>query len=125
MSARAAGAVGFVAAAALPAVLWHRVIADIASQFRLEPTYLITGWTCWALMALGLLCLVPAGIGEWRDRSRRFHRRGTGAWYGWGVTRGGASYRPGQRILRKTRWAYGPLSFRSIRCAIPSRPRHR
>jgi len=86
MSARAAGAVGFVAAAALPAVLWHRVIADIASQFRLEPTYLITGWTCWALMALGLLCLVPAGIGEWRDRGRRFHRRATGAWYGWGVT---------------------------------------
>ena len=43
MSARGAGAVGFVAAAALPAVLWHRVIADIASEFRLDPTYLITG----------------------------------------------------------------------------------
>ena len=86
MSARAAGAVGFVAAAALPVVLWHRVIADIASQFRLEPAYLITGWTCWTLMALGLLCLVPGAIAEWRDRHRRFYRRGTGAWYGWGVT---------------------------------------
>ena len=86
MSARTAGAVGFVAAAALPVVLWHRVIADIASQFRLEPAYLITGWTCWTLMALGLLCLVPGAIAEWRDRQRRFYRRGTGAWYGWGIT---------------------------------------
>jgi hypothetical protein len=86
MSARAAGAVGFVGAAALPAVLWHRVIADIASEFRLEPAYLITGWACWALMALGLLCLLPAGIAEWRDPRHRFYRRGTGAWYGWGIT---------------------------------------
>ena len=86
MSARRSGPVVFVAAAALPVVLWHRVIADIASQFRLEPTYLLTGWTCWALMALGLLCLVPAALADWRDRRRRFYRRGTGAWYGWGIT---------------------------------------
>src|SRR3954453_15277668 len=85
MSARRSGPVVFVAAAALPVVLWHRVIADIASEFRLEPAYLLTGWTCWALMALGLLCLVPAGIVDWRDRRRRFYRRGTGAWYGWGI----------------------------------------
>ena len=86
MSARAAAAAGFVAAAALPAVLWHRVIADIASQFRLEPAYLVTGWTCWTLMALGLACLVPPAVEAWRDPTHRFHRRGTGAWYGWGVT---------------------------------------
>ena len=86
MSARACVAVGFVGAAALPAALWHRVIADIASEFRLEPTYLITGWTCWALMALGLACLVPPAVAEWRDPEHRFYRRGTGAWYGWGVT---------------------------------------
>jgi hypothetical protein len=86
MSARAAGAIGFVAAAALPVLLWHRVIADIASEFRLEPAYLITGWTCWALMGLGLLCLVPVAVQEWRDPEHRFHARGTGAWYGWGIT---------------------------------------
>jgi hypothetical protein len=86
MSARTAGAVGFVGAAALPVVLWHRVVADIASEFRLEPTYLITGWTCWALMVLGLLCGVPPALERWRDPDRRFYRRGTGAWYGWGVT---------------------------------------
>jgi hypothetical protein len=86
MSARGAGPVGFVGAAALPVVLWHRVIADIASEFRLEPTYLITGWTCWALMALGLACALPPALERRRDRERRFYHRGTGAWYGWGVT---------------------------------------
>jgi hypothetical protein len=85
-SGRGAGVVCFAAAAALPVVLWHRVVADIASQFRLEPAYLLTGWTCWALMALGLACVVPAALQDWRDRRRRFYRRGTGAWYGWGVT---------------------------------------
>jgi hypothetical protein len=86
MSARRSGPVVFLGAVALPAVLWHRVVADIASQFRLEPTYLLTGWTCWVLMGLGLLCLVPPAVVDWRDRERRFYRRGTGAWYGWGVT---------------------------------------
>jgi hypothetical protein len=86
MSARRSGPVVFVAAAALPVLLWHRVVADIASQFRLEPAYLLSGWTCWLLMALGLACLVPPAIADWRHRDGRFHRPGTGAWYGWGVT---------------------------------------
>ncbi len=86
MSTRAASGVGIAAAAALPAALWHGVVAAIASEFRLEPAYLITGWTCWALMALGVACLVPPAVEAWRDPGHRFHRRGTGAWYGWGVT---------------------------------------
>jgi hypothetical protein len=86
MSAHRSGLIVFVGAAALPAVLWHRVVTDIASQFRLDPTYLLTGWSCWLLMGLGLLCLLPPAIADLRDRERRFHRRGTGAWYGWGVT---------------------------------------
>jgi hypothetical protein len=86
MSARRSGPVVFVAAAALPVVLWHRVVADIASRFRLDPTYLLTGWSCWLLMGLGLVCLVPPAVADWRDGKYRFYRRGTGAWYGWGVT---------------------------------------
>jgi hypothetical protein len=86
MPARGAGAIGFLAAAALPVVLWHRVIADIASEFRFDATYLVTGWTCWLLMALGLACFVPVAVERIRDPERRFYRRGTGAWYGWGVT---------------------------------------
>ena len=86
MSAERSGALVSAAAAALPVVLWHRVVADIGSQFRPEPAYLLTGWTCWALMALGLLCLVPASVADWRGRRRRFYRRGSGAWYARGIT---------------------------------------
>ena len=84
--ARRVGAVGFVAAVLLPVALWHRVIADIAGEFRFEANYLITGWSPWVLMALGLLCFVPVVVEDLRDRDRRFHHAGTGAWMGWAVT---------------------------------------
>jgi hypothetical protein len=84
--ARRIGAVGFVVAATLPVVLWHRVVADIASEFHLDAKYLITGWSPWVLMALGLLCFVPVALEDWRDPDRRFYRAGTGAWMGWAIT---------------------------------------
>jgi hypothetical protein len=84
--ARWTGAVGFLIAAALPILLWHRTIAAIASQFDLEVRYLITGWAPWTLMASGLLCLAVAGIVDWRTRDRRFYRPGSGALVGWGLS---------------------------------------
>ena len=64
--ARRIGAVGFAVAVALPLTLWHRVIADIASEFRLDPRYLVTGWTPWVLMLLGLCCFIPVVLEDWR-----------------------------------------------------------
>jgi hypothetical protein len=84
--ARRVGAVGFAVAAMLPVVLWHRVIADIASEFHLDAKYLITGWSPWVLMVLGLACAIPVALEDWRDRDRRFYRHGTGAWLGWAIT---------------------------------------
>jgi hypothetical protein len=86
MPARRSGPVVFLVAAALPVVLWHRVVADIASEFRLGAAYLVSGWTCSVLMALGLACLIPPAIADHRHRHGRFSTRGTGAWYGWGIT---------------------------------------
>ena len=84
--ARRTGAVGFLVALALPVVLWHRVIAAIASEFRLDARYLVTGWTPWALMALGLVCLLVAGAIDWRFRDRRFYGPTSAAWVGWGLS---------------------------------------
>jgi hypothetical protein len=84
--ARRTGAVGFAAALALPIVLWHGVVADIASDFTFDLRYLVTGWTPWVLMALGLACLAMAGVIDWRQRDRRFYGPGSAAWVGWGVS---------------------------------------
>ena len=84
--ARRVGAVGFVMASALPVLLWHQVVADIASEFTFDVRYLVTGWSPWVLMLLGLACFVPVAVADLRDRERRFYRAGTGAWAGWGVT---------------------------------------
>jgi hypothetical protein len=84
--ARRTGAVGFLLAAALPVLLWHRVIAAIASEFHLEWRYLVAGWAPWALMALGLLCLLVAGIIDLRNRDRRFYGPTGAAWAGWGLS---------------------------------------
>lgn len=84
--ARHTGVVGFLAALALPVVLWHDVIADIASQFTFDLRYLVTGWSPWVLMVLGLTCLATAGVIDWRQRDRRFYGPGSAAWVGWGVS---------------------------------------
>jgi hypothetical protein len=84
--ARRTGALGFAAALALPIVLWHRVVAAIASEFHLDVRYLVTGWAPWVLMAMGLVCLAIAGFIDWRHRDRRFYGPGSAPWVGWGVS---------------------------------------
>jgi hypothetical protein len=84
--ARRVGAVGFAVAVALPIVLWHRVIALIADEFEFDWRYLITAWTPWVLMALGIVCFVIVWIVDARDRDRRFYGSNTGPWFAWGIT---------------------------------------
>jgi hypothetical protein len=84
--AQRVGAVGFVVALFLPIVLWHRVIAGIASDFRFDLNYLLTGWSPWVLMLLGLAFFVPVAISNGRDPEGRFYPRARNAYAGWGIT---------------------------------------
>jgi hypothetical protein len=84
-NAQLVGLAGFMVAAALPGVLWHRAIAAIASDFRLELEYLVTGWTAYGLIALGLLFLVPVVVSIGRNPESRLYPRGRNAYAGWGV----------------------------------------
>ncbi|HET6506006.1 MAG TPA: hypothetical protein VFG42_04395 [Baekduia sp.] len=84
--ARRTGAVGFVAAAVLPVVLWRDVVAAIASEFHPDARYLVAGWSPWVLMALGLACLLVGGVLDWRNRDRRFYGPTGAAWAGWGLS---------------------------------------
>ena len=84
--ARLVGLGGFLGALALPLVLWHRSIAAIASEFRLDLDYLVTGWSAYGLIILGLLFLVPVAISAGRTPSSRLYPRSRNAYAGWGIT---------------------------------------
>ena len=58
----------------------------IAEDFRLELEYLVTGWTAYGLIALGLLFFLPVVLSIGRKPDSRFYPRSRGAYAGWGVS---------------------------------------
>ena len=84
-TARLVGFGGFLLAVALPLILWHRAIAIIATDFRLELGYLVTGWTAYALIAAGLAFAIPVVLSIGRSPESRVYPRSRQAYAGWGV----------------------------------------
>jgi hypothetical protein len=80
------GLVGLTCAAALPVALWHRAIAVVATDFRLELDYLLTGWLGYGLIAGGLLLLVPVAFSAGRRPGSRLYPRWRNVYMGWGVS---------------------------------------
>jgi hypothetical protein len=80
------GLVGFAFAAALPWLLWRDAIAAVASDFRMEADYLLTGWLGYGLIALGLLCLLPVAWSAGRNPGSRLYPRMRNAYMGWGMS---------------------------------------
>ena len=83
--ARLVGLAGFLGALALPLVLWHRAIAIIASDFRVDLAYLVTGWTGYGLICIGLLFMVPVLLSIGRNPDSRLYPRSRNAYAAWGV----------------------------------------
>jgi hypothetical protein len=83
--ARRVGAAGFLLAAALPVVLFHRAISDIAAAFQFDFGY-FTGWTPWLLILAGLAFFVPVAWSAGRDPESRWYPRARNAYAGWGIT---------------------------------------
>ena len=84
--AKAAGIVGFGAAVALPVVVWHHAIGQLAAAFRPTATYFLTGWTPFCLIALGLICFVPVVYSIGLSSYARAYPRHRNAYAGWGAT---------------------------------------
>jgi hypothetical protein len=84
--ARRVGAAGFAVAFALPFALWHNVMADIASEARVDLRYVVMECSPWLLMGLGLACFAYVMVLDRRDRDRRFYGEPTRAWFAWGIT---------------------------------------
>ena len=77
---------GFALALALPMVLWHALIRDIASEFRFDARYLVSEWSPWVLMAAGLLFFVPVTVSAGRNPESRWYPRSRNALAAWGIT---------------------------------------
>jgi len=92
---------GFACATALPIVLWHHAIAEVASDFRLDPGYLVTGWTGYALIALGLVLLAPVAVSVGRLPGSRLYPRARNAYLGWGTS----LYLLGLALASQVAWA--------------------
>jgi len=84
--ARWIGLAGFAVAALLPPLLFHRLVADIASEFRLDFRYLVAEWSPWFLMAVGLAFFLPVALSAGGDPEGRFYPRARNAYAGWGIT---------------------------------------
>jgi hypothetical protein len=84
--ARLIGWLGYLAAIALPAVLWREPIALVATDFRFDVQYLVMGWTGYFLIAAGLLFLLPVVVSVGRHPEDRLYPRSRNAYVGWGVT---------------------------------------
>jgi hypothetical protein len=80
------GAVGFLAASALPWLLFHRVIGRIAAGFRLDLNYFVSELSPWLLIGLGILLLAPVALSAGRDPSSRLYPAARPAYLGWGIT---------------------------------------
>ena len=82
---RLVGLGGFAGALLFPLVVWHRPIALIASDFRMDLEYLLTGWTGYSLMALGLLFMLPVIVSIGRPPTSRLYPRSRNAYTAWGI----------------------------------------
>ena len=80
---RRVGFAGLLLAAFLPALLFHDLVADIASEFRLDAQYLIAEWSPWLLIAAGLVFAVPVVGSAGRDPHGRWYPRARNAYAGW------------------------------------------
>lgn len=85
-NARLVGLCGFLAAACLPFILWHKAIAIIASDFRLELNYLITGWSGYGLIIVGLLFFLPVVASIGLNPASRWYPRSRNVYLGWGLS---------------------------------------
>ena len=80
------GVIGFLLAVALPVLLFHGIVGDIASEFRLDFNYLVSEWTPWILIAAGLAFCLPVAWSAGRDPESRWYPRSRNAYAAWGIT---------------------------------------
>ena len=76
----------FLLALAAPVARWGHVIVAMGHDFHLELGYLVTGWSGYGLIALGLILLVPVVVSVELHPDSRLYPRSRNAFLGWGTS---------------------------------------
>lgn len=71
--------------AAIPLLLWHRVLSDVLASFHWTPVYLLGELGPWLLLVVGLGFLIPVALSAGLDPESRLYPRGRRAYFIWGV----------------------------------------
>jgi hypothetical protein len=77
---------GLIAAGAVPAFVYHELLAQVWHNFTLDVGFIAFGASGFTLMALGLLAALPVVLSIGRDPDSRLYPRSRGALAGWGVS---------------------------------------
>ena len=83
---RSLGLAGLIAAAAIPVVLFHDLLSDVASTFEPSLNWLLTGASGFALIFAGVIAVTPVVISIGRTPDSRLYPRSRGSLAGWGVS---------------------------------------
>lgn len=85
---RLAAALALAVFAAAPFVVFQHVVQDAATHFRVQLTYLVSGWVPWVLVVVGALCFVPVIVSIGRGAYSRWalHPGIRTAYEIWGAT---------------------------------------
>jgi hypothetical protein len=75
-----------LAAAVVPVLVWHDLMAKLYAGFRFDPAYLLTAWSGFALMAFGLIAIVPVVWSAGGNPASRFYPRRRDSLAGWGTS---------------------------------------
>ena len=57
---------------AAPFVVFQHTVSDAATDFRVDLSYLVSGWAPWFLIVVGLLCFVPVVVSMGRSAFSRW-----------------------------------------------------
>ena len=80
------GVAGLVAAAAIPVVLFHDLLGNVASTFEPSLDWVLTGASGFMLMAAGLVAVTPVVLSIGMTPDSRLYPRSRGSLAGWGVS---------------------------------------
>ena len=69
---RVAALASLAVLSAAPFVVFQHTVSDAATDFRVDFTYLVTGWVPWLLIVVGLLCFVPVVVSMGRSAFSRW-----------------------------------------------------